>query len=1478
MPLTPQEQAEFDSLQAEFDPQPQTGPAGQLFRSFGSRITDIPQILSRGAIRLGGTLAGAPPELTQAALEEFRTNPELSGQALTVEPPAAPRTGLQGAANITGTIGGEIGKMLAIGRLFPSGGGLAGHVASNAATGAVIDEEHPLKGAVEFGALGGITKVIPGATVPRTLMRVGAQAAIPVATDAATGDLSADTARRAAAFGLLGAGAEALPLAARAVTKAAENRRLLGRQVYGSPAGPEAPPPPEQPIYAELAQPSRRDEAAPTGASTGDFTDESIFEQAFGAPQGASPSATSVPQTGGALQPARQPARLILQTRDQMMRGKGLRPTALNPADEAALFSAPPEAYTKGQDAFPDVVEMARRRLIRDNEIKAASQQQGQKTGAPRETPQANAQTGGKAQSAIPDPVEGVQYQGPDDMGLVHFKDLQTNSNFALKAGDVTPEAIVAKRDATRQRFADNPPISQQDELDKVMGLLLSEKPAESPQPSKRLMALRKSRDTVQADYDAARATGDEEAAVAAQRQLELIDQQVQQAGGESTRKMRLKRNTEEGAAASPLVAALGRGTVGALIGGLNGDDTESRLRNAAIGAAVGVAGVPLLRKALNAGRGALARQAAETRTPGGGSINRTLGKWTGLGDSPELVRASERQRGFEVRYIEPVSRAAAKVSAEERAAVAANQVHASALQDFATNGRSLDTAALKAAGVPDNVVELALRTKEAKLAQQHEVSTALAENPPPPGGISPADWEKLPPAVKRAVMVRDTAGNYQAQSYLLDLDPKSWTKDPAAFDATVKWLKERNPGTSDDILRGQLDTYLTQRYEADAPSFGSGNRVSDSLFLHRKDLSDREWDMLGQLASNPAVPAPIAEVLQKGAASKTLTTLEQKQIALLSGSKSLSDAERQFARNVGERTILPPEFRKLLGEVTDPLQKDLLTVGKLSRSAGAARFINEVSRYTRENGLPAAMTTAEIEAARASGKDVSEYVQLNARSDRPDAPSLGRLADKWVTPDIARRLTDKSLAAPPSTPTGRVAQKAVSVAKQSMTVLNPATHGRQLIQAPLMMIAGRVNAQGLSRAFKTLYEAIGNPDHPLIRQAQEDGIFGAHFARQEFSREAVDFLKPNTGLRKVKRIAFKPIEFARKLYGAPDNLVRFASYLSALERFRGDRDRAVDAVNRYTPNYAEVPGAIKYARNNPLVGAVTNPFISWTGEMLRIGRNLADDLLNGRTARDRMWAAAGLTSIFGVGAITSSASKKLLSKKDREEFDKSERLMKEYQRYQDKVVLGRNKAGGQDFLSTTAITPGGDLVSFAKSLLAGDIPAALSENPIFGLHKNPIVSAAIDVAQGQHHFTGDKLETTGEKARRVGEAFAPPVSPASLLSLVTGGTTPAAGLGYEDRKLKKLVARGGQYADARSGQLDTTPRSLIRNAGVNVQSASLPALQRNAAYETQAKLEEAVRDYRREISAGAPLAVAQRALMKRRQDIAEEYRRLIGR
>jgi len=183
----------------------------------------------------------------------------------------------------------------------------------------------------------------------------------------------------------------------------------------------------------------------------------------------------------------------------------------------------------------------------------------------------------------------------------------------------------------------------------------------------------------------------------------------------------------------------------------------------------------------------------------------------------------------------------------------------------------------------------------------------------------------------------------------------------------------------------------------------------------------------------------------------------------------------------------------------------------------------------------------------------------------------------------------------------------------------------------------------------------------------------------------------------------------------------------------------AVELTNRYTQNYSAVAPSVGLLRSTPLV----NPFISYAAEMLRVIKNLSDDVVNDPLAKrygpkaSRRWkSAAALTTYLGLGtAITSLVDNLTMDDEDKEKLRLLIPLLPPYARHRSSPT----KSYGEDEIIRQPLNPwlpAEDFVQTAKAIYAGDWDALKDNNPVFGFNKTPAFNAFMEIATGRDPVT----------------------------------------------------------------------------------------------------------------------------------------------
>lgn len=619
--------------------------------------------------------------------------------------------------------------------------------------------------------------------------------------------------------------------------------------------------------------------------------------------------------------------------------------------------------------------------------------------------------------------------------------------------------------------------------------------------------------------------------------------------------------------------------------------------------------------------------------------------------------------------------------------------------------------------------------------------------------------------------LLSDTYGTYRTQKYDLFNDPKKWLREDAANpgreDALVAQIIKDNemPGMNEESIRAQLRQYIEEqmRPEGNFQSGAGSSKISKDLWLHRKTLS--------------------------------------------------------------------PEFKDWIGEIKDPVQRIAATFQKLINSSAQAKKIVELSEAGKRGEIDVKTwgeRQSEVTAALVAG-DAKRADALRALKQVPNNPAFGTLAGKLVPQDVI-----DSLNAHNQLWGGGVLRTLAPLnhlIKTSLTVNNPGTHARQWIQTPIFAAVARVNPFTDFHPAVRAIRAKGAEWEELLR----NHIVGADFSSSELARVGKDLdLAYNPGNGGNVMEALRKTQAAiQKAYGLPDNLVRAAAYLKQKPRFfaegnkmglkgadleRYAQTKAADFTNRYTMNYGAVPNITKVGRETPFV----SPFLSYQSDMVRILKNLGEDAIKGSPV-DRTWALGNLASLTALPLIAMQAAKAQLSDKDREDWDRANRLSPAYSGGQLRIPLGRNKDGSFRYVNVANLMPAGDTSAMLRNLAGGDGAKLFASNPFIGWEKTPILNLAAEQISGRDSVTEQLLTPVG-RVKEVAKAFLPPLTP---------------GIGYEaDRAISSFTQNneGGRgLMNPRTGRMDTPGTFLLRNVvGVPVSQVQPRALLQRAKSDEQ--------------------------------------------
>lgn len=901
---------------------------------------------------------------------------------------------------------------------------------------------------------------------------------------------------------------------------------------------------------------------------------------------------------------------------------------------------------------------------------------------------------------------------------------------------------------------------------------------------------------------------------------------------------MRRRSGSEGGFASTPALASIAGGAAGGLYGYATGDDPDDRMNRAlkfgALGLAAGAsthllgnAGGSTRKLFTRAGRNELAREANAPTAGTPKTIEqkaaRVLEQYHG-NVSPEVFRAMERAKGKESAVRGMVEERIPEFTAIAQTLKPADIATGEAFLNSAA--RPGDIATLNAAAIPDAYRDL---LKAAKAAQIEGQRTLLKGESDP----------------KRRLTIASTIGSWATRQYRAIVDPKFVT-DPALEQQVVdQWSQSPEfRGVDRSIVEQELRQHIAELGQRDGTVGSSNARISDTLFKHRKDFAPDDWSFLDGLSKDPALSPQVRKFLGDMVTSRVVDMGDQAFLRTLAGQKSVYATDAVRLRGLAEREVLTPEYRALLGEITDPLTRQLLSVNKLAGSIKGAEAFNQLSKTTFPDGRKMVYSQTEMSQAMATATPA----QLEAFKDYTilkDNPALGKLAGKMVPRDAA-----DVLGAMFDTKNYGMAVRWGAILnswmKEAITVLNPSTQIRQFAQIPFFAATARVYPHELPKLIGD-YARIMRQGGALKKEIVDNHVTSANFAQNDL----LEIEKRVTG--EGDGLFAKGRKLARKAYRIPDDLVRGVAYLKHKDLFldeaakkgmTGDAanqwaiDRTLDLLRDYTMNYSALPKAVNVAKHIPIV----SPFISYSYEMARISKNLGRDIATGTPAQ-KIHATAALAALYALPAGLSMFAKNVfLDKGDREDWDKIQELLPTNQRFGFSMPFGRNKDGTFKSVAINSWLPAADLASVIAAAARGDTEALQAENPVLGSRKSPLVSAALDVANGENYFTHEKIDTPAKQITRGLESIVPPLTP---------------GLGYQAKKLFRSFAPNNEgglgNTSERTGRVDSPATGLLSVAGVSVQYAQPRTLLRRAKADSDDKVGAARSDLRRVILSNAP-------------------------
>lgn len=463
------------------------------------------------------------------------------------------------------------------------------------------------------------------------------------------------------------------------------------------------------------------------------------------------------------------------------------------------------------------------------------------------------------------------------------------------------------------------------------------------------------------------------------------------------------------------------------------------------------------------------------------------------------------------------------------------------------------------------------------------------------------------------------------------------------------------------------------------------------------------------------------------------------------------------------KRDDIPEDVRLLMGEILEPGYPVAKGIAQVTRDVETAKLFNFVANNTE-------WTFKSKSDLFDQGKNPADYVEM------PTTKKLGRLSGQHVLKPIA---DDLNTIIKVDSDAKKLVNKLVSEWKFGKVVLNPATHGRNILSNAMLAELGGLPMARVDVYAQSLFELSRKGKY--YKEAKDLGLLGNTYAQAEFDALLDTWNKSNGSL--LSRMAKRPSQtwLGRKAagaYQAEEQWFKLAKFIHNRRQGMTPEKAAADS-NKWLFDYSDVPKYIDWARKSPF-GA---PFITFTYKALPA---IAE------SAVKYPWRIAALLS--SIYAVQKYSSAKLgISEDQAEKIEKvlPERMRGSLAGGSPKFLLMpfKDKYGQLQFLDLTYILPWGDIGETG----ATGIPSAV---PLIG---SP-AKVLWEVGLNKSSFTGKEIykptDTTAEAAQKISMFVYRMMAP----SLAPGG------FGFE--KLRKAaVGRPDYFGRTRSlptAMLDT--------------------------------------------------------------------------
>ncbi|KKM60534.1 hypothetical protein LCGC14_1540880, partial [marine sediment metagenome] len=537
-------------------------------------------------------------------------------------------------------------------------------------------------------------------------------------------------------------------------------------------------------------------------------------------------------------------------------------------------------------------------------------------------------------------------------------------------------------------------------------------------------------------------------------------------------------------------------------------------------------------------------------------------------------------------------------------------------------------------------------------------------------------------------------------------------------------------------------------------------------------------------------------------------------------------------------RKDIPEEVRVLMGEIKEPGLPVAKGIAQIAHDIAHASLFNKVANNPQWS---------------AKSMDVLVERGLNPRDfvEMPTTSKLGRLSGKWVNKWIADDLNQIVRA---RTEMQKISRALVSEWKFGKVILNPSTHGRNMMSNAILAHLGGLPMTRLDIYWKAGKELRRKgPIYQEAKTASQGKLGRGTFAAAELDTfvdswnksegglmdrfasmsQSLKEGKPAEAFKQIRPSSTKLGKKAARLYQMEEEYFKLAKYMHNKEKGMNPRQAWADAES-WLFDYTEVPSFIDWSRGSPL-GA---PFITFTYKALP---------MVAKSVVTAPWRMAGvLGTLYWINKKSADALG--ISEQQRAEIEKvlPERMRGGFAGTPKFLMLPfRDKYGQVQYLDLTYILPWGDIGEAGG--LGREIPflktvgGLTRQAPLLGA---PLIQAVAEIGTNRNTFTGKRIynpwDSKAEVAKKISlylwRQAAPSLAPGGygatrLKRAVTGepdyrgrttsiptavaSTTLGLRITPIDPRMERVYRRAERMKDIR--EIDMEVRKVRRNRGLSL-------------------------------------------------------------